>query len=435
MYKTPTIWQLTQKVTLLYLPFFVVGYFSDLVPEISLLFCALVIAFNYHYLMVLTNWLWNKKGIYPPKAKGAWEDVFDGIYQQQRRNAKKRAELSRLVRRFRLGAEALPDGVVIFDHQRHIIWCNSLSQQMLGLIWPDDRGNRIDNLVRLPEFVDYLDDMQYEQPFDLPSPEVEGAILECRLVPFEEDKWTLLVRDVTQLKQLEQMRKDFIANVSHELKTPLTVMRGYLEMIPDKSSVPDSMWQQAHKMMLEQTTRMDDLVAQLLSLSKLENQDKEIHQEEVDVPDMLGVLLQEAVSLSDGQHEISLKAEPNTRLMGVGSELRSAFSNLVFNAIRYTQEGGKIDIVWELMPSGSVRFSVTDNGVGIASEHITRLTERFYRVDEARTRQTGGAGLGLSIVKHALANHQSKLEISSQTGEGSCFSFSFPKHLIALNKH
>lgn len=430
MYKLPSLWQLFSRTFWYYLPFGLIGHFTDYLLEASLVFCVCLIVFNSYHLIILSDWLWNKKGIYPPRGKGEWEHVFDGIYRQQRRNSKKRTELSKLVRRFRKGAEALPDAVVIYDEYRHIIWCNHLAQQMLGLIWPDDKGNRIDALLRVPEFNDYLDAKQYDEPFDLASPVNESVYLECRVAPFEEDKWTLIVRDVTQIKVLEQTRKDFIANVSHELKTPLTVMRGYLEMMSDYGSVSEPMWDQAHKMMSEQATRMDDLVSQLLSLSKLESRSLLTAPELVNVPDLLNVLHQEAISLSAGKHTINLDVKTQISLMGSPSELRSAFSNIVFNAVRYTPEGGNIDILWESLPSGEVKFSVTDDGVGIAREHINRLTERFYRVDESRVRQTGGAGLGLSIVKHILTHHDSKLDIESDEGQGSCFSFTFPKHLI-----
>lgn len=427
-----SVWQILSLLLWLYLPFAVIGFFLDLVLEVSLLFCVGIIAYNYRQLLKLSHWLWNQRGIYPPQSHGLWSSVFEGIYGQQRRYSKKRNELSALVRRFRTGAESMPDAVVLFDDGRHILWCNQLAQQMLSLQWPTDKGNRLDNLIRLPEFIDYMDDRNYQTPFELVSPSDSQQFLEVRVVPFETNTWTLVVRDITQLHQLELMRKDFIANVSHELKTPLTVMRGYLEMTPDKDQIDSAMWRRAHTMMVEQSTRMDDLVGQLLSLSKLENQKPDLEPEYVDVPSMLHLLADEATSLSGGNHQVLTEIDPELALMGKATELRSAFSNLVFNAIRYTPSGGSIRIRWQKTRSGKAKFSVTDTGEGIEPAHIPRLTERFYRVDEARTRQTGGAGLGLSIVKHALSHHQSKLEISSKVGEGSCFSFRFPRDLVAV---
>lgn len=429
-----SVWRVLSLLLWLYLPFAVVGYFFGLFLELSLAFCVGVLAYNYHQFIKLSHWLWNQRGIYPPQSFGLWTSIFEGIYSQQRRYIKKRNELSALVRRFRLGAESMPDAVVLFDDGRHIIWCNQLAQQMLALKWPTDKGNRLDNLIRLPEFIDYLDDKNYQTPFELVSPSNAQQMLEVRVVPFEQEKWTLVVRDITQLHQLEQMRKDFIANVSHELKTPLTVMRGYLEMTPDKDAVDSAMWNRAHSMMLGQATRMEDLVGQLLSLSKLETENPQIELHWVDVPNMLMQLSEEAKSLSEEQHEITIDIDHSLALLGKESELRSAFSNLVFNAVRYTPEQGKIEIKWYRTASGKAKFSVSDTGIGIEPAHIPRLTERFYRVDEARARQTGGAGLGLSIVKHALSHHQSKLEITSEVGVGSCFSFKFPKELVIDNK-
>ena len=432
MHRFPNLWQVFIRHCVVAMPFLVLGIYFELLLESLFVLIALLLVYHYFYLFVLNNWLWNKKGIYPPNAKGLWGTIFDGIYSQQRRHANKRNELSNLVRRFRIGAEALPDAVVIYDDHRHIIWCNSLAEKMLGLLWPSDKGNRIDNLIRVPEFIEYLDNKAYQLPFRLPSQNQEQKVIEFRIVPFEDDKWTLIARDITKISQLEQMRKDFIANVSHELKTPLTVMRGYLEMVEDISQVSEPMWEQAQSILLEQTTRMDDLVDQLLSLSKIENQTESKEPELINIPKMLKLLLIEANSLSNMQHTLELKAKEGLFITGLESELRSAFSNLIFNAVRYTPSGGLITIEWRRTSSGAAKFSVKDSGLGIEPEHIPRLTERFYRVDEARTRTSGGAGLGLSIVKHVLAHHESKLEISSKMGKGSQFSFRFPKHLVTM---
>lgn len=424
------VWQILNLLFWLYLPFAIVGSFTGYLVESSLVFTLGVIIYNYQQQLRLNHWLWYQRGIYPPKAHGSWASVFEGIYGQQRRNAKKRNELSALVRRFRLGAESLPDAVVLFDEGRHIIWCNQLAQEMLGLQWPTDKGNRLDNLLRSPTFIEYLDKQDFTSPFKLVSPTDEHQCLEIRVVPFESSKWTLLIRDITQVQHLEQMRKDFIANVSHELKTPLTVMRGYLEMTPNKDDMDEMMWQRAHNMMMDQATRMSGLVEQLLSLSKMEGQQTQISKDPIDVPAMLNNLHQEALSLSEHKHVLKTNIQGDLKIIGNADELRSAFSNLVFNAVRYTPIGGDIIINWYQTDQGTARFSVQDNGPGIEASHIPRLTERFYRVDEARTRHTGGAGLGLSIVKHALNHHDSKLRIESEIGNGSCFSFEFPSQSV-----
>ena len=415
------------------LPFLMVGLLLGRVLESLILALTIALLWQYYHLYKMVDWLWFKRDAYPPRAKGIWADIFDGIYHQQRKHRKKRNELSLLIRRFRLGAESLPDAAVVFNEDRTIVWCNQLAQSMLGFKLPDDIGNRLDNFLRQPEFLTFLESKKYDEPFEFVSPLDDKIILECRIAPFEKDKWTLITRDITQIKHMEQMRKDFIANVSHELRTPLTVMQGYLELF-DELELPDlPMWTKAHRMMSEQTHRMNGLVDQLLTLTKLENKPMVIGKKLIDVSSLLSKIRSEAIALSDGKHEITLTTEPGLWLKSNEEQLRSAFSNLVFNAVRYTPEGGKIKINWSQLPNGEAQFTCTDNGDGIAQEHISRLTERFYRVDQARTRDSGGSGLGLSIVKHVLTNHDSELKISSQLQVGSCFSFIINKLYVELH--
>jgi two-component system phosphate regulon sensor histidine kinase PhoR len=427
MNQVPSLKSVLLKVVIFLLPFFVFGILSPWLYQSLAVGLTVVVIWNYSQLSVLINWLWFKRDVYPPQSRGVWAEVFDAIYHQQRKHRKKRNELSLLIRRFRVGAESLPDAAVVFNEDRTLVWCNHLAQGMLGLRWPEDLGNRIDNFLRAPEFIQYLESKEYDEPFESTSPIDEGIILEYRIAPFEKDKWTLICRDVTELKRMEQIRKDFVANVSHELRTPLTVMRGYLEMLD--GDTPDPMiWGKAHKMMTEQSSRMDALVSQLLTLTKLENQHQLVSKSTVEVKRLLDTILIEAESLSGGKHTITLNAD-EVNIYGEADQLRSAFSNLVFNAVRYTPEGGEIEIAWQRNKKG-VQFKVTDTGDGIAPEHIGRLTERFYRVDKARTRDSGGSGLGLSIVKHVLSQYGAELKIDSQLGQGSCFSFKIKRDFI-----
>ena len=431
MIQPPSFSTVVTKVAIFLLPFLVFGFFFNVFFETLAIGLIAVIVWHYHHLFKLINWLWHKRDAYPPKAAGSWADVFDGIYHQQRKHRKKRNELSLLIRRFRLGAESLPDAAVVFNEDKTIVWCNSLAQKMLGFKLPEDIGNRLDNFLRAPDFLDYLNSKNYDEPFVFHSPLDDHIILECRIAPFEEDRWTLITRDVTQVKRMEQMRKDFIANVSHELRTPLTVMRGYLEVL-DSGDSPDTMlWGKAHKMMTEQTMRMDALVNQLLTLTKLENTQMMASYQTVNIPSMLHKIHQEALALSDGKHDIDLNVDDDLNMIGSEDQLRSAFSNLIFNAVRYTPESGNIKINWQRLPNGKARFSCQDSGDGIPREHIARLTERFYRVDQARTRDSGGSGLGLSIVKQILTNHDSKLKISSQVKKGSTFSFDVETNFLS----
>lgn len=381
-----------------------------------------LLAWHYLHLKRLTTYLWHEKRFTPPNGTGSWGVIYDGLYRLQQRNRKRRKELARLLKRFRDGAEAMPDGTVVLNAEHAIIWCNQLAQRLLGLRWPDDAGQRIDNLIRHPEFIAYLNRMQADEVLILHSPAHHTQMIEFRLMPYDSNQALLVLRDVTQWQHLENMRKDFVANVSHELRTPLTVMQGYLEMLEQPSEMPPEMWQRAQGMMLQQVQRMDSLVSELLTLSKLESSQRPDMDREIDVPAMLNTIVSEAQALGNHQQQIQLKCEPNLKMRGDAMQMRSAFSNLLFNAVNYTQPEGKIQVKWQRHSEGA-RFLVRDNGPGIEPQHIIRLTERFYRVDQARSRATGGSGLGLSIVKHALMLHDSELEIQSEVGQGSQFSF------------
>ena len=385
---------------------------------------------QYKHIFLLDKWLWRDRKLTPPAGDGSWQQIFDGIYFQQRRERRKRKELRTLVRRFRDGAEALPEAVVVLNEGWNIIWCNKLAQLLVGLRWPSDEGQRIDNLIRSPEFHQYLKQRNFQQPLEVMSPTTSSIMLECKMMPYGKAQFLLIVRDITQLKQLEQIRKDFVANVSHELRTPLTVLQGYLEMLDGSAQPAAPIWQKAHGVMLEQTRRMDSLVQQLLTLSRIEAAARVQFDQEVDVPAMLALIQQEAETLNrDKQHSLQFEIDPELKVTGAPEELRSAFSNLVTNAIKYTPPGGVIQVSWQRDGQRAL-FTVTDNGEGIAPQHLKRLTERFYRVDQARARNTGGTGLGLSIVKHVLSRHNSQLLIFSEPGQGSTFSFALPPELV-----
>lgn len=309
------------------------------------------------------------------------------------------------------------------------MWCNRLARLDLGLKWPQDSGRRIDNLIRHPEFIQYFHAGNYKYPIEVPSPTNPNKTFEYRIMPYGDEHLLLIARDITRVSQLEEMRKDFVANVSHELRTPLTVINGYLEILPiDEDS--DPFMQKAMKEMTSQTQRMQSLIEDLLVLSRIEASSERIYENVVNVPVMLAQVEREAQSLNkEKNHTIKFHVEDDLYVFGVETELRSACSNLVFNAVHYTPAGGEINVYWQREVNGA-QFSVVDNGDGIEQNHLNRLTERFYRVDKARSRKTGGSGLGLSIVKHVLSHHNSRLEISSTLGEGSTFSFVLDNELI-----
>jgi two-component system phosphate regulon sensor histidine kinase PhoR len=343
------------------------------------------------------------------------------------RNKKRRRELGSLIKRFRSGAESLPDAVVLTTEEGAMFWCNGLAQQMLNLRWPDDNGQNILNLLRYPEFSRYLKSRDFSKPLNLVLN--TGRHLEIRVMPYTEQQLLLVARDVTQMHQLEGARRNFFANVSHELRTPLTVLQGYLEMMQEQT-LEGAPREKALHTMREQTQRMEGLVRQLLTLSRIEAAPLAALNEKIDVPMMLRVVEREAQTLSQQKHTLHFDVEDDLQVLGSEEQLRSAISNLVYNAVNHTPEGTEISVRWQRAPHGAL-FSVEDNGPGIGPEHIPRLTERFYRVDKARSRQTGGSGLGLAIVKHAVNHHESRLDIESIPGKMTRFSFLLPERLIA----
>lgn len=384
---------------------------------------------NYWQLFKLNRWLWHSRKMSPPTVNGVWEHIYEGIYYLQRRNRNKRKELGALVKRFREGSEALPDAAVVVDDKARIMWCNRLARIELGLRWPADAGRRLDNLIRHPQFVEYFHKGRFDHPIEVPSPANPQKTFEYRMMPYGDEHLLLIARDVSRVSQLEEMRKDFVANVSHELRTPLTVITGYLELLPDGKN--DPFVGKAMEEMHSQTTRMQNLIEDLLILSRIEASAERIYEKTVSMSAMLRQIEVEANTLNkDKKHTITFDLDESLFVFGVETELRSACSNLIFNAIHYTPAPGNIEVVWKRSELGAC-FAVTDNGDGIPQKHLARLTERFYRVDKARSRKTGGSGLGLSIVKHVLNHHNTHLDIDSKEGRGSTFSFTLSEQLIA----
>lgn len=407
-------------------------YLDDMLLALALGATGLLLI-NYWQLYKLNRWLWHSRKMSPPAVTGLWEHIYEGIYYLQRRNRNKRKELGELVKRFREGSEALPDAAVVVDANACIIWCNRLARLELGLRWPNDAGRRLDNLIRHPSFIEYFHEGNYHFPIEVPSPTNPNKFFEYRIMPYGEEHLLLIARDVTRVSQLEAMRKDFVANVSHELRTPLTVITGYLEILPvDEEANP--FVAKAMTEMGAQTQRMQNLIEDLLILSRIEASAERIYENIVNMPAMLKQIEIEANTLNQTkQHNIVFNVDPQLTVYGVETELRSACSNLIFNAIHYTPPGGRIEVNWQASELGA-KFAVQDNGDGIEERHLARLTERFYRVDKARSRKTGGSGLGLSIVKHVLNHHNSQLDIASTVGEGSEFSFTLAHELLAETK-
>ena len=388
-----------------------------------------------YWVYKLNQWL-NKPILnHIPNGAGIWEDIFASLYQEYRRHSRSQNQLSSALGRFRHAASALPDGVVVLNAVNEIEWCNPPAEITLGLNLKQDENQPINYLVRHGGFLSYLNDQDYAEPVKLKSWRNNEVTLEIQLIPFGTKQKLLICRDVSPVEKLESMRRDFIANVSHELRTPLTVVGGFVETLLDMEGAVPENTRSYFNMMQEQTSRMGRLIEDLLTLSQIESNAQPPDESEVNMVTLIQMLVNDANALSLGKHQISLHLQANINIIGASEELQSALGNLVSNAVRYTPEGGKIEISWHMEFEHAV-FSVKDNGIGIEQQHIDRLTERFYRVDRSRSRVTGGTGLGLSIVKHILTRHQAKLKIYSVAGSGSTFSVAFPKsRMVKINAH
>jgi two-component system phosphate regulon sensor histidine kinase PhoR len=392
---------------------------------IALLGMAALVLVQLHYLYQLSKWLDNPDSAKLADGWGAWTDIFSRLYRLRRDDERNRTELTEWLARFRQAMSLLPDGVVIMDDVLFLEWCNPAAERHLGLNLERDKGMRVTNLIRNPAFIDYVILGRYEQPLILALRERK---LIAHIIPFEARRQILVTHDATESERIEMMRRDFIANASHELRTPLTVINGFLEIALAQPDL-DPETRSAHlKLMTEQGHRMQNLVEDMLSLTRLESTDYPLRAEPIDMTNLLNQILQEANALSGGRHDISLKND-GPDIQGSPDELRSAFSNLVSNAVRYTPESGSIELSWQQAATGP-QFAVRDSGIGIRPEHISRLTERFYRVDKSRSRETQGTGLGLAIVKHVLLRHHATLAIDSKPGRGSVFTVKFPRSTV-----
>ena len=369
-----------------------------------------------------------------PEGHGSWRDVFTTLHRRHRTRLAYQRDLAHTIERFTSAAEAIPDAMAVIDAAHRIRWANARAQRLFGLDLAQDRGRPLANLVRHPAFVRYLDAGDYSASVVITSPRDASLTLAMQIVPFGVDEKLLIARDITQLEAVARMRRDFIANVSHELKTPLTVVAGFIETLQDLDLEPRQR-DRYLALMLEQAGNLRRLVDDLLTLSALESEERPTADTAFAVGPLVAEQVAAARALSAGRHAIEVDVDalaPSTFVAGSREELASAFSNMVSNAIRYTPEGGTITLAWHVGTDGSGAFSVRDTGIGIAAEHIPRLTERFYRVDRSRSRATGGTGLGLAIVKHVLIRHQADLAIESAPGAGSTFTARMPASRVRV---
>ena len=375
-------------------------------------------------LFRLDHWLRHRSLMEPPVLRGVWDDVVTQVVRIHRRKRYHKQRLVTVLRELRDSTAALPDGVVALNARGEIAWFNRMAAQMLELRGRQDIGIRIDNLIRQPEFVRYLAGSDFATPMVLQTGTSPETWLSLHVLPYGEDQRMLLIRDVTRQTRLETMRKDFVANASHELRSPLTVIAGYLETLATDPALDPALAPPIAEMR-RQAERMAAIIGDLLVLSRLEAKDAQLEGEPVDVAAMLALLRKEVLARPQHPAVVTLAIDTQERLQGDEVELHSAFANLIDNAAKYTPAAGSIAMRWWSDANGA-HFSVADTGPGIPGDAIPRLTERFYRVDAGRSRATGGSGLGLSIVKHVLQRHGATLEVASTEGRGSTFTCHFP---------
>ena len=384
------------------------------------------LAFTLRHLKRLYRWLEAPVDQRPPDGEGVWGDLFDRLYRYQKGQQQLQNRLRSVLKRVQESAESMSEGVVMLDSRGCLDWWNSAAERLIGLDSRHDRGHHLTNYLRDPAFIRYFRKMDYSEPITIGAPTNEARTLSCQMTRFGDDERLLIIRDVTRLQRLEQTRRDFVANVSHELRTPLTVLTGYVETWQDNDGALPASYKRGLSRMQEQTVRMQHLVEDLLTLSRLETSERHHNERSIDMAALCEQIAEDGQELSGGSHEITCRLEETRRLFGDVEELRSALTNLIYNAVRYTPPGCHITLVYRRWDKNGAAVEVIDDGDGISPEHLPRLTERFYRVDKSRSVASGGTGLGLAIVKHVLLRHDARLDIESQPGKGACFRCIFP---------
>ena len=360
---------------------------------------------------------------------GIWQQISSRFNYENERALRAKQEYRRLIKEIRRSTDAMPDGAVVLDEQNQIVMCNKAAKRLGGLKRKKDRGQRVDNILRDPKLTKLLHSGKFAREIEIPSPIRDDGWLNCRVVPYGANQKLLFLRDITERIRLNRMRRDFVANASHELRSPLTVISGYLDSLAEDPALEKS-WGQPISQMQQQATRMNTVVSELLELSRLESAGRASKDEAVDV----GALLASAKKSFLGRvgvAAIEVDSKSSALLLAVGNEIESLITNLLSNAVRHTPADGHITLTW-LVDSDGAEIVVEDTGEGIPSDQIPRLTERFFRVHRGRAREDGGVGLGLAIVKHVLGRHDGELRVSSEMGKGSEFRCRFPAERVLL---
>ncbi|MCC7488233.1 MAG: phosphate regulon sensor histidine kinase PhoR [Gammaproteobacteria bacterium] len=407
----------------------IVGWFYDHMLLGVLLVAIGSLGWHLYHLYRLDEWLRTGRLRGVTDGSGVWPPVFARIEYIREKSRRRRRRWRDVLRELQASAGAFPDGGVLLDGKHGIVTFNAAAARLLSLKKGRDRGQRIDNLLRHPDFVAYVAEGDFSRTIEVPAPAGGDTWISCLMIPYGPEQRLLLVRDITATLRVERMRRDFVANSSHELRTPLTVISGYLDALAGDERAPAD-WHAPLAEMRSQSTRMAQLLDDLLELSRLESAAPCGLEREVDMAALLQAARREALAMPERPRRVEVESASATGVLGDSRELHSVVSNLVSNAIRYTPPEGAVRISWQVDRAGG-HLAVADTGIGIAEEDIPRITERFYRTDHGRARQQGGTGLGLAIVKHCLRRHEAELEIRSRPGEGSTFTCHFPPHRLA----
>jgi two-component system, OmpR family, phosphate regulon sensor histidine kinase PhoR len=430
---SPAGWRAVIRVSAALLTALVIGL---ILGRVALALCVvlfLIVTTQFRSLLRVEHWLRRRRVESPPDLNGAWGEIVAIVSRIYRRKQHHKAQVTGLIREFRRLTSAMPEGAVLLGPEHEILWFNPRAAAWLGLRRKRDFGIRIENLVRQPAFIDYLNTGRPDGGVIVQDAGDLSRWFSFHLVRSGAgERQLLIVRDVSREHYLQDMRRDFVANASHELRSPLTVITGYLDALADEQKL-DPTWTAPVQEMRRQAERMSTIINDLLELSKLESGERSQEERAVDVGAILSMLRKEMLAMEQGPRAVHLKLESEALLLGVESQLHSIASNLVSNAVKYTPTSGEIELRWRVDESGAY-LSVRDTGIGIAEEHIPRLTERFYRVDPGRARSLGGSGLGLAIVKHALQRHDAELLIESREGVGSTFTCRFPAERVIGRK-
>ncbi len=401
-------------------------------PWLSLIPAAVIyVAKHAFYLIRLSQIIFREQQISPPYPPDIWGLIYKELARHRMRSRKRKRTLNRFASRFRKVASSLPDGLIMLNKAGQVEWANPAANQLLNISWPRDEDVPLTQLLHIDDLQEYLESPDYQKPLEFPSPINKAIIISLRVTPFgsKKSQRLVVVRNITEIYNLNQTRRDFVSNVSHELRTPLTVISGFLENLSENEML--SFQRRPFVLMLQQAERMNSIINDLLTLSRLEMGSAASSEKPVMVANLLQKIIDQAAVLAEqkGGYDLNLEVDSELCLLGEESELQSAFSNLIFNAVIHTPPKTRIKVSWRR--EGKVAcLQIEDSGPGIEQQHIPRLTERFYRVDKARSRQSGGTGLGLAIVKHIIARHDGELRISSQPGVGSQFVCTFPEEMV-----